>query len=110
VTAFFVSSLGDAMTETLIHLFLNSYGTGSEARVELDDERQRKADEYDRVLIKKYKTDFDNMAIFVGVFSASTSMVLLIYSPGGVGLSALRSHICSPRQRPKDPPSDIPRN
>jgi hypothetical protein len=71
VTAFFVSSLEDAMLKALPSLFPNILGTSSNARVEFYDKFQREADEYDRDFMKKYDEDLNTTLIFVSVFLPS---------------------------------------
>ena len=82
VTAFFVSSLEEAVFKALSFLLQNRLGTTGGARHEFYDKFQCETDERDRDFIKKYGSDLDTTLIFVSVFPPFTSIVALIRSPG----------------------------
>ena len=94
VTAFFVSSMEEALLNALKSVFpsLNRTTTGG-ARQEFYNQFQREADERDRDLTEKYESDLDTTLIFVSVFSCIHLGRGVDGFSWGIGRSILCGHI-----------------
>ena len=77
-----VFSLEEALLKALPSLLPNLLGTTKNPRAEFYDRFQCEADEYDRDFKNKYDEDLNTTLVFVSGSCITTSIVVLICSPG----------------------------